>query len=161
LPKHKLLTSKTIFLDVTANNYSEVFEYVYERLLKRGYVEASFLDAIIEREKKYPTGLQGVGQVIAIPHAEPANIKKTFIAAVRTAQTVEFMEMTNSGRCLKTRIVFILGLRRSGEQVRILKAIIDNFARKETAAVAFLKARNIAECLEILRPLETDEAIKQ
>lgn len=154
-----LLSSNTIFLDMTAKNYNEVFSVVYKELLRNNYVEEGFLEALIKREEEYPTGLQGVDTVIAIPHADPVYIKRSFIAAVRTIEPVTFMEMTKSGLSLKTRIIFILGLKRDGEQLMTLKAIVDNFAKDSILSEAFLKAKNIRECLDILKPLEVDKEI--
>ena len=149
-----LLSCETIFLDIRVNDSAELFSVVYEELLKKGYVEEGFLRAVIAREKKYPTGLQCEDHVIAIPHTDPEYVRRPFIAAVRTIEPVSFLEMTNSGINLETRLIFILGLKRSGEQVMMLKAIMDNFAKDNVAAAAFLKAKDINECLDILKPLE-------
>jgi len=149
-----LLSSNTIFLDVPGEDYSEVFSVVSEELLYKGFVEGDFLTALIEREKKYPTGLQCEDHVIAIPHADPVHIKRPFIAVVRTIGPISFMEMTNSGVNLKTRMIFILGLKRDGEQVKVLRAIMENFAMKSTLVNALLIAKSTKECLDILKPLE-------
>lgn len=63
------LTKKEL---ITINNDSKTIEEFFTNasdiLMERGYVKESFLDAILEREKKYPTGLEMPKIVIAIPH---------------------------------------------------------------------------------------------
>lgn len=56
-------------------NQRELFSNISSIMLKHGYVEKSYLNNVIEREKIYPTGLATPLLNIAIPHTDPIHIK--------------------------------------------------------------------------------------
>lgn len=54
-----------------------------DKLLELGYVKDTFRDAIKTREANYPTALPVEPYPVAIPHSDPENIIKPFIACTR------------------------------------------------------------------------------
>ncbi len=160
MQENRIIFENTVFLDVVAEDANELLALVYQQLLKDDYVEPGFLEALLQREKQYPTGLQGKYQAIAIPHADPIYVKRSFIAAVRSAQPLQFKEMSGQGKCLEVQIIFILGLKDGQKQLNSLGALIELFVRSSESALAFMQAETIEECLEIFAPLQ-DKVVKE
>lgn len=67
----KYLTPQLTFLDKHYNNSTDFFSSIFLLLKEKGYVRDSFLDAILAREKAYPTGLPTLPVAIALPHTDP------------------------------------------------------------------------------------------
>lgn len=59
------LSEKHIFLGLKALNKEQAIRFAGEQLVKGGYVEPEYVDAMLEREKLTPTYL---GESIAVPH---------------------------------------------------------------------------------------------
>jgi PTS system mannitol-specific IIC component len=59
------LSEKNIFLNLQADNKEQAIRYAGEQLVKLGYVEHEYIDAMLAREAMTPTYL---GESIAVPH---------------------------------------------------------------------------------------------
>lgn len=64
----KKLNEALIVLDADVESAEDCIRLAGEMFEKNGYVNAGYADAVVEREKEYPTGLPGKGINIAIPH---------------------------------------------------------------------------------------------
>ena len=69
------LQEDLIVTDISAKNSFEVIEQLGRFLLKKGYIKESFINAVIEREKVFPTGIKSNTLNVAIPHADRACFK--------------------------------------------------------------------------------------
>ncbi|WP_312690109.1 PTS mannitol transporter subunit IICBA [Kosakonia sp.] len=101
------LSAENIFLGRTASNKEEAIRFAGEQLVKGGYVQPEYVDAMLEREKLTPTYL---GESIAVPHG-----------------TVEAKD-----RVLKTGVVFCqypAGVRFGEEEDDIARLVIGIAAR--------------------------------
>ena len=57
-----------IFPDAEASSYEDVFRQVGGALTGAGYTKSTYVEALVEREREYPTGLDVDGWGVAIPH---------------------------------------------------------------------------------------------
>jgi PTS system galactitol-specific IIA component len=87
----EMLHEDTIFLTIDANDRDDLFEQIAERLNKLGYVKDSYAEALKKREDEFPTGLVTKYLSIALPHVDPENINKPFIAAVKNAKPIHML----------------------------------------------------------------------
>ena len=62
---------ENIFLNFDANDRKDFLSKISKILFEKKYVKEGFNDSIIEREEKYPTGLDFGEYKIAIPHTDP------------------------------------------------------------------------------------------
>lgn len=106
------------------------FRYVADRLMALGYVEDSYLEAIIEREKKYPTGLNTPTLEVAIPHTDPQHIKQPFIYIIKLKTPVIFGEMGTDDVFVKARYAFCLGFTKGADQLVLLQDMMTMFMDK-------------------------------
>ncbi|TCS81955.1 PTS sugar transporter subunit IIA [Pectinatus cerevisiiphilus] len=130
--KEEFFNEKIICLDVEANNNEEVMKKLGQMLIKNKYIDASYVQSVILREKSFPTGLALANTGIAIPHATPENnVFKNGMAAVRLKTPVQFNSMEDPEKKIDANLVFMLALSEVGEHLGILKRLFTMFQNEE------------------------------
>lgn len=79
-----------VYFNEKYTSADDLLSKVANDLFKEGYVKEDYEEAIITREKKYPTGLKLAGLNIAICHTEPTNVIKNTLFLVKPVQPVSF-----------------------------------------------------------------------
>lgn len=128
---HEMICDELCELDLDVKSTDEFFQVMSEKAKQLGYVTEQFCSAIMERESAYPTALPTQPYPVAIPHSDPVNIIKQFIAPVRLKQAIDWCEMANNDHILKVRIVFLLGFQREEGHVELLQVLLENFQDPE------------------------------
>ncbi|MBO8434693.1 MAG: PTS sugar transporter subunit IIA [Tyzzerella sp.] len=129
--KSDMIYSELIQLDWEVKNQEEFFEKMAKKLEELGFVKSSFLSAIKEREKNYPTALNINPYPIAIPHVDPENIIKPFIAATRLKNPITWFEMGTSDVKQEVKFIFMLGFLKSDEHIMLLQTLLQNCQDEE------------------------------
>lgn len=119
------LTEELIFTQIDVTDKEEVLNFLSTKLLEGGYVTQDFPKGIIEREKKYPTGLPSKGIGIAIPHTDNELVNETSIAIGVLNHPVTFQSMENPSVELKIQIVMMLAIKEPHGQIEMLQKVID------------------------------------
>ncbi|MFG1174692.1 PTS mannitol transporter subunit IICBA [Erwiniaceae bacterium CAU 1747] len=86
------LTASNVFLGNHASDKEQAIRFAGEQLVKGGYVEPEYVDAMLEREKLTPTYL---GESIAVPHGTIAakdRVLKTGVVFCQYPEGVRFGE---------------------------------------------------------------------
>ena len=92
-------------------------------LLSQGCVTEDFVEAVVERERTFPTGLPTkIG--VALPHTEAKYVLKESISIVTLNNTIVFAGMGNPKESIPVQIVFLLAINDPEKQLRILQTII-------------------------------------
>lgn len=126
-----LLKPELVFFDFEANDRVDLFTKLGAVLAERGYVKDTWLDAILDRENNYPTGLACEAVQVALPHVDPQHLAKPYIAIVKPKSTVRFDGMAGSGP-VDAQLVINLGLLAHAEdQVGVLQAFLGIFIDAE------------------------------
>lgn len=128
-----------IDLNVEIKNSNELFEYISKKLLNKGLVFPGYFSALKEREKNFPTGLETKNFNVAIPHANPENVKVPFIYIVRLANPIVMKQM-GDGKEIDVKEIFVLGIKDGKKQVDVLSTLMelftnDNFSKSYLSAV--------------------------
>jgi len=99
----------------------EVLNRLGSLLYGAGYVKRSYVPAILEREKVYPTALPTtVG--VAVPHTDAQHVLNLSMAVGILTQPVPFKEMGSNGeRQVDVRVVMALAIPRPDEVVNMLR----------------------------------------
>ncbi len=140
-------------LDLNVDNTDEFFAVMSHKAKELGYVTDNFLSAIKEREFNYPTALPTEPYPVAIPHSDPINIVKQFIAPVRLKKPIDWCEMANNDSVLKVRIVFLLGFKKEEGHVELLQVLLENF-QDQSVMDALLNAKTKEEYLEVCKNMK-------
>ena len=129
-----LLKPELVFFDFDASDRFDFFNKLGEKLREGGYVKDCWLDAILEREKNYPTGLACPGASVALPHVDPENLLKPYIAIIKPKAPIEFDGMADTG-LVNAELIVNLGLMAHEEgQVAVLQAFLGIFVDEASSA---------------------------
>ncbi len=132
------LGAENIFLGRTATN-KEAIRFAGEQLVKGGYVQPEYVDAMLEREKLTPTYL---GESIAVPHG-----------------TVEAKD-----RVLKTGVVFCQypdGVRFGEEEDDIARLVIGIAARNNEHIQVITSLTNALDDESVIERLAQTESVEE
>ncbi|QWQ39547.1 PTS sugar transporter subunit IIA [Gemella sp. zg-570] len=121
-------SKENIYLNVAGNSFEEVLKNVTEILEKKGAVKDSFYNAVLEREKVFPTGLEFPKYSIAIPHTDPQHVNVNSIVVIKPKNSVIFKDMGNNSKELSVGVILLLLISKSEDQVSVLSSIIKKFA---------------------------------
>ncbi|TYP56766.1 PTS sugar transporter subunit IIA [Thermosediminibacter litoriperuensis] len=131
MPEFNLLNVDLIETDLEAKNKEEVIESLAKLLIAKGYVKDSYLGAILEREKIFPTGLPTEGVGVAIPHADLNHVLMPGIALAILKNPVKFNVMGNTAEEVDVKLVFMLAINEPKMQVNLLKNLVSMFQDKK------------------------------
>lgn len=141
-----IINEKLLAVNLDIQSKEEGIEFLSNEMDKMGFVKEGFKENVLEREKKYPTGLPS-RIPLAICHTEAKFVKHNAIAVATLKNPVEFDEMGNPGQKLDAEIIFLLALNDPKTQIlwlrklanlfqdeKSLTAIRDSSTKKELAA---------------------------
>lgn len=112
-------------------NNKEVLSSLADYLMEEKMVKESFKEAILEREKSYPTGLQFDGYGIALPHTDSEHVIKSQIAIMTLEKPVKFIEMASTDKEIDVKTIFMLALKDSNQHIKILQKVMELLQDKE------------------------------
>lgn len=112
-------------------NNKEVLSNLADYLIEEKMVKESFKEAILEREKSYPTGLQFDGYGIALPHTDSEHVIKSQIAIMTLEKPVKFIEMASTDKEIDVKTIFMLALKDSNQHIKILQKVMELLQDKE------------------------------
>lgn len=146
----KLFKEELIDLNNNSTNQKEFFIQKHAELFEKGYVKDSFKDAIVSREKKYPTGLVLENINIAIPHTDSEHINEPFVYINKLGSKMKFYQMGNEEEIVSVKDVWILGIKDPTKQVNLLAFIMDIFSNS-TFIEKYQKVSNPEELIDLLK----------
>lgn len=120
----KELEETLIFTGMKARNWQEVLRKTGAVLQEKGYAKDSYINALIQREIKYPTGINMGETGVAIPHTDPDEVMKEGIAIAVLTDPVAFGQMGTEQGTVMVKLVFVLAIREPGSQVERLKQMM-------------------------------------
>lgn len=117
---------RVIQTGVEAETSAEALKKIGAVLVETGYVKESYIDAIIEREKNFPTGLPTGENGVAIPHTDVCHVIRPMIAVGILKKPVLFKNMGDHNQEVPVKIVFMLAMNNCDNQVKLLSAFMGN-----------------------------------
>lgn len=124
------LSEALIVLDLPAADAAAAIRTLADRLYREGYVRESYAEAVLQRERVYPTGLPTTIPV-ALPHTDVEHCLRPGLAVARLAAPVAFGMMGDPSQQVETRLVFMLSITDPKAQVSWLKRLIECFQQPE------------------------------
>ncbi|MBP2630858.1 MAG: system, galactitol-specific component [Firmicutes bacterium] len=117
----ELLNKDLIKIDAAVSSAEECIRLAGDLFLRYGYVKEGYSEAVIEREKTYPTGLPGKDICIAIPHTNNKLVNQPAIGVIIPQEPVEFCMMGNKDQILSCEVIIPLVVKNSEMQLSTLK----------------------------------------
>ena len=127
------MLDKEIF-EINVKNISskeEALTYLSDKLIAKGIVKESYKEAILNREKVFPTGLQFEKYGSAIPHTDVEHVNKEQIAVMTLENPVSFYQMGTNDVEVSVKVIFMLALKEAHSQLTILQQLIEILQDKE------------------------------
>lgn len=143
------MDKKLININVTADNWEEVLKNVSNMFIKQDCVKEGFYEALVYREREFPTGIQIDNIGVAFPHVDTKYVKKTAISVITLQPSVEFKRMDDSNKSVDVSIVFGLAVSNPKKHLKILQKII-NLIQQENKLMEIKDAKSVEEISEIL-----------
>ncbi len=147
------LKGSLIFTELKAKSYEDVMRQMGRVLVQEGYTKESYPDALITRERKFPTGIDINGVGVAIPHTDVSHVNKAGIAIGVLSRPVTFVQMGTDDATVEVQLVFILAVANPDEHIEQLQRIISIIQDKDVLN-RLLKVKDKNEVVEIIRQKE-------
>lgn len=120
-----------IKMNLDVQNNEELIRILGSALLEKGCVKGTYIDAVIEREKTLPTGLD-LGEIgVAIPHTDSQHVNKANIAVGLLKKPIKFHCMIEPKKEIDVQLVFLLAIENPEAQVELLGKLMGVFQNIE------------------------------
>lgn len=126
-----ILNTALVKIDTEYNDAEGALNDTANVLFESGVVKDTFKEAIIKREKEFPTGLNFGGIGIAIPHTDAEHVIKQSIAMNRLKKPVKFVEMASDNNLVDVSLIVMLAIKDPKNQIQFLQALMEVFQNKD------------------------------
>ena len=131
------LDKSVIVPDLEAETWEDVMKSLGQKLINEGYTKESYIDALITREKDFPTGLDIDGLGVAIPHTDVSHVNKAGIAIGVLKKPVTFIQMGSDDEEIGVKLVFMLAVTDPNAHIDELQRIIEIIQDKDVLEKLF------------------------
>jgi PTS system galactitol-specific IIA component len=115
---------KVIAVGLKVSDREDALRQMAQMLQDAGYVRDTYSEAIIRRERTFPTGLPTGENGVAIPHTDICHVITPMIAVGILKTPVEFQNMGDIEDAINVKIMFMLAMNNSDNQVRLLSELM-------------------------------------
>ena len=131
MEEKNLVEKNCILLDQDVHSFKEVIQLIGAEFEKAEIVKPSYVEAVVAREKVFPTGLAADGHNIAIPHTDPEHVLRPGMGVVVTKEPIEVSMMGSTDIKLQSKIFFPLAMEHPKKQLDLLRQLMNVFKTKE------------------------------
>lgn len=125
-------TENLIELEINASDSEAALRRLAKNLRQEDLVTDTFSDAIIQREKVFPTGLALESVGVAIPHTDVEHVKKQAMAIGILKNPVKFIMMGTEDVEVEVSVLFMLAIEEPHAQLEFLQALMELFQNGPT-----------------------------
>ena len=144
------LREENILVQAGADSRAEIIAQLGALLFEHGLVKETFIQAVLDREKVYPTGLQTSILGFAIPHTDTEHVLRPALAIATLREPVVFQAMGDPETSIPVRVVMMLAIRDPKAVVHVLRKVISILEDGE-ALTGLLGARSRGEIRQIVQ----------
>ena len=134
------LNEALVLPGIDAPSSDEVMRKVGGAFIREGYAKDSYVDALIAREKDFPTGLDTDGVGVAIPHTDVSHVIRQGVAIATLREPATFVQMGTDDETVGVSLVFMLCVIEPNEHLEQLsknaEVSLDEDAVKQLEAAA-------------------------
>lgn len=151
----QLLRKELIRLNVDAKNSEEALRFMAQAFVDAGVAKESYPDAIVAREKNYPTALPGTAFDIAMPHTFAEHVNEAAMGVCVLKNPVQFQQMGEPETTLHPQVLFMLAIIEPKEQLVLLSKIME-LIQNDEALMKIKNASSEEEVFNVINPLLED-----
>ncbi|MGC8690753.1 MAG: BglG family transcription antiterminator [Caldisericum sp.] len=121
-----------VYIKDSFKNKEELVKTIGKELIDKGYVKNGFVEAVLEREKKFPTGIESPIP-FAIPHAESEYTLKSVIVIVLLKKPLLFNLTSDKNKSVPVSIVVLPAISNKEEDGKMLYKVIEKLNKPDIA----------------------------
>jgi PTS system galactitol-specific IIA component len=143
------IDEELIVFNTGVSEQARMITYLSGLLEQKGLVKATFRDAVLQRERVYPTGLQLNELNIALPHTDPTHVYASALAVARLTHPVRFYRMDNPRECIPVRLVLVLAIHDPHDHIQFLQRLVEGLNRNHVCE-ALMNAVQVNDFLNVI-----------
>ena len=147
------LRESLIFTNLEAKTYEDVMRAVGQKVTAEGFAKESYVDALISREKDFPTGLDIDGFGVAIPHTDVSHVNKAATAIAILKNPVTFVQMGTDDDYVDAKVIFVLAVDDPKGHLEQLQRIISIIQDKDILE-KLTQANEASEIINVIKETE-------
>jgi PTS system galactitol-specific IIA component len=147
-----MIHKELVLTNVNCDTAEEILRKLAVLFVERGFAKDSFIDAVIEREKVYPTGVPAAVFDIAIPHTVSEHVIEPAIAVAVLEKPVAFKEMGSPDITLHPQLVIMMAIKNPKEQNALLRKMM-KLIQNDEALKAIRECNDGQAVVDIMLPL--------
>lgn len=147
------LRESLIFTNLEAKTYEDVMRAVGQKVTAEGFAKESYVDALISREKDFPTGLDIDGFGVAIPHTDVSHVNKAATAIAILKNPVTFVQMGTDDDYVDAKVIFVLAVDDPKGHLEQLQRIISIIQDKDILE-KLTQANEASEIINVIKEKE-------
>ena len=147
------LNPSLLFTGLEAREYTDIFETLGGALVQKGYAKDSYVDALLEREQEFPTGLNLNGIGVALPHTDTKYVNQEGIAIASLNHPVTFFQMGTDCDPISVSLVFMLTVTNPSQHIDRLLRILE-IIQDSNVLEGLIHAGNHQDIIEIMKAKE-------
>ncbi|MCI9075319.1 MAG: PTS sugar transporter subunit IIA [Dorea sp.] len=132
-----------------AKTKEEVIQRLSGIMLKKGYVKESYVNAVLTREERFPTGLKTGKYNIAIPHTDPEHVNRQSVAIMTLKDEAVFHRMDDFDDEVGVKVVILLALNDGHRHLEMLAKLI-RMCGKDEFVEQLIQAGNQEDVLAVM-----------
>ena len=125
-----LIDRRHMFVNLEAQDAADALRKIGSAMVETGYVKSSYPDALVNRERDFPTGLDLKFNTIAMPHTDPQHVNRPAIALAKLAHPVTFMHMGSTGEQVAVQLIFMMAITDPDAQIKNLRRVMKVFMNR-------------------------------
>lgn len=143
------ISEDLVLIGMDASDNMTCIDTLAKLLYEKGLAKESYIQAVKDREKVYPTGLNTNGVGVAIPHSDAHHANQPAVAIGTLAKPVVFHLMGDDEQTVDVQIVFQLLIKEPQEQLDMLQSLCGLFAN-DALLENILAAKTPAEIIALV-----------
>lgn len=147
------LDERLIFLNRTESSREELLKMAGEAFVHSGAAKNGYPQALLCREKDFPTGLDTGVFGIAIPHTESSWVERNTLGILVLRDSVEFIKMGTEKETIPVKLIFILAVKPGSDHIKRLKRIMA-ILQDQMLLKSISEAESKKEIMEMIRRKE-------
>ncbi|MDR2460610.1 MAG: PTS sugar transporter subunit IIA [Deltaproteobacteria bacterium] len=146
-----------IKLGITAATQEEALKTVGQMLIDSGLCKESYLEALVKREKEFPTGLDMGGFGVAIPHTDVTHVNSSGLAMAVLDKPVTFTLMGMDDEFVEVKLICAMAIDNPNQHLDMVEALL-HLLRDKSFLNDLAEARSPEDFLSIIRAKENSNA---
>lgn len=127
-----MLRKELLFYKLAPDDYESLVRFLGGRMEEMGYVKNSYVPAVVEREKGFPTGLSMGDYGIAIPHTDREHVNQSVLAIATLKKPIYVHSMIDPTQKVEVSLVILMAVEDPDGQVKMLSKLMGLFQDVET-----------------------------